>query len=386
MGKELKEYAWNLIAKKLAGEATADELKELDSLLRNNPELHYPMQTISDLWRHTILADKAQAEKAFSDHLDRIAELRIDFPPDASTAHAEHPSGAKKRNYRRAALFLTPAICLVAALVWYPHSPAAKTPLSPPVAAAKAAVSPGNGNEIYTANGSRTHLSLPDGTRVWLNAGSRIDYGKNFGAVANGVASREVRLTGEAFFDVAPDAHKPFIVHAKGLDIRVLGTSFNVKSYPSDKTTEATLIRGSIEVSISNRPKDKIILKPNEKLVISNDDSLMKAPSPRRHAIRPESLLVISKPTYEQHSGEMIETSWVDNKLIFQAEEFSDLARQMERWYGIAIHFDNPQLEQLQFTGSFEKETITQAMEALRFSVNDRFNYSIEGNEVTIHD
>ena len=385
MGKELKEYTWNLIAKKLAGEATPDELKELEALLRNNPELHYPMQTITDLWRHTNPLDKAQVEKAFSEHLDRISDLEIDFTPATPAQSGDEPFPAKRRNSKRIALYITPAACLAIVMTWYNHSHSAKTPPLR-VAAVHAAVPSNTGNEIYTANGSRTHLSLPDGTKVWLNAGSRIDYGKNYGLTCNGVALREVQLTGEAFFDVAPDAHKPFIVHTRGIDIRVLGTSFNVKSYPSDKTTEATLIHGSIEVSIRNRPKDKIILKPNEKLVVSNDDSLMKAPAPRRRQIRPESLLVISKPTYEQHSGAIIETSWVDNKLIFQSEGFSELARQMERWYGVTIRFDNPQLAELQFTGSFEKETVAQAMEALRFSVNDKFNYSIEGNEVTIHD
>ena len=378
MGKEHKEYAWNLIAKKLSGDATPDELKELETLLRNNPELHYPLQTISDLWRHTSPHEKERAEKAFGEHVDRMADLKIDYTSTTTTYEDLFP--VRKRPYRRVALFLTPAVCLFTGLLWYHYNHAEKTVLSP-VTTAAAAVRTSNGSEIYTANGSRTHLSLPDGSKVWLNAGSKIDYGKNYG-----IAYREVLLTGEAFFDVAPDAHQPFIVHTRGLDIRVLGTSFNVKSYPSDKTTEATLIKGSIEVSIHNRPSDKIILKPNEKLVISNDDSLMRAPTPRRREIRAESLLVISKPTYEQHTGTMIETSWVDNKLIFQAEGFSELARQMERWYGITIRFDNQQLQELQFTGSFEKETIGQALDALRFSVNDKFNYTIEGNEVTIHD
>ena len=376
MGKDHKEYAWNLIAKKLAGDATSDELRELETLLRNNPELHYPLQTITDLWNHTSPHFKEVAEKAFGEHLDRMADLKIDYAPAASLVD-EEPFPVKRRQYSRLALFLIPAIGLVASLTWnYNH--ATKTSALPS-AAISTALPSGIGSEIFTANGSRTHLSLPDGSKVWVNAGSRIDYGKNYG-----VEYREVELTGEAFFDVAPDAHKPFIVHTRGLDIRVLGTSFNVKSYPSDKTTEATLIRGSIEVSIRNRPKDKIILKPNEKLVVSNEDSLQKATVPRRHEIKPESLLVISKPTLERNTGAIIETSWVDNKLIFQEEEFSDLARQMERWYGVSIRFDDPRLEKLQFTGTFEKESILQALDELRLAA--KFDYTVEGLEITIHD
>ncbi len=80
---------------------------------------------------------------------------------------------------------------------------------------------------------------------------------------------------GEAFFDVAHNAERPFVIHTARIDIKVLGTRFNVKSYPTDKTTEATLLRGSIEVSIKDRPNETIILKPDEKLVVANDDSTL---------------------------------------------------------------------------------------------------------------
>lgn len=382
MGKEHKEYTWSLVAKKLAGEATPAELKELEELLRNNPDLHYPLQTISDLWRHVSPGDKVQAEKAFSDHLDRMADLKIEYTHDAAGLPWEEDEDQRPRKWfrrtRTAAIFITPAIGLTIGLAWYlnrtPHPAAVAVVRKTPTVAAS------TGSGIFTANGSRTNLHLPDGTQVWLNAGSRLDYARNYGSV-----SREVNLTGEAFFDVAPNASKPFVIHTRRIDIRVLGTSFNVKSYPSDKTTEATLVKGSIEVSIRNRPSDKIILKPNEKLVVSNDDSLMKIPSPRRRALRTEpSLIVIGKPTYEEHTGAMIETSWIDNKLIFQDEVFSDLAKQMERWYGVSIRFDDPRLQDLQFTGTFEKETIQQALDALKLTA--QFDYSIEGTQITIHD
>ena len=377
MGKDHKEYTWNLVAKKLAGEATPEELRALDELLRDNPDLYYPLQTITDLWKHTSPRspkDIEHAEKAFAVHLDRMGNLRLGPEPEVCCEDAvpERPV-----RFRRIAFFAAPAVCLVFGLGWYFH---ASRPVPPATAILPPAPASNVANEIFTANGSRTNLSLPDGTKVWLNAGSRIDYPKNFGSTR-----REVELTGEAFFDVATNAAKPFVIHTRRIDILVLGTSFNVKSYPTDRTTEATLIRGSIQVSIRNRPSDKIILKPNEKLVVSNDDSLLKAPEVHHHNLKSEpSLVVISKPTYEEHTGTMIETSWVDNKLIFQEERFTDLARQMERWYGVNIRFDNPQLEELQFTGIFEKETIQQALDALKLTAN--FNYTIEGAQITIHD
>jgi transmembrane sensor len=375
MGQGEKTTMWNLIAKKLAGEASPDEIRELERLLKNNPELHYPMQTISDLWKSLPIPDREEAENAFSRHLDRMKELDFDFPAMNAGDPENYPWPEKSRwSHLRIPALTFLGVAFVAIAVWIYRGPQHSVPAQvqhPAIAIV---------NEINTAEGSRTHLTLPDGTRVWLNAGSRLSYGKSYNA-----ASREVNLTGEAFFDVARNTQKPFLIHTARIDIQVLGTSFNIKSYPTDKTTEATLIRGSIEVSIKDRPSERIILKPNEKLVVANDDSSLHRFNPGKYATATpdEPLVAIRKPTYEQKTGTIIETSWVDNKLIFREETFGDLARQMERWYGVTIQFGDPAPEDLQFTGSFKEETIQQALEALKYTA--RFSYQIRGTEITIN-
>lgn len=378
MGKEQKEYVWNLVARKLGGEATAEELRELEVLLRNNPELHYPLQTVTDLWRHTSprsAQEIEQAEKAFDAHLNRMTDLKMDLSPEYLEEQFIKPVRFRRRRIAVTS-FAAVSILFVLAVVVRRYQSASRS--YPSFSAAGERAPENKDNDVVTANGSRLHLNLPDGTGVWLNAGSHIDYPKNFGSTR-----REVDLTGEAFFDVAADAAKPFVIHTKKIDVLVLGTAFNVKSYPSDKTTEATLVRGSIQVYVHNRPLDKIILKPNQKLVIANDDSLPEMPRNRSALHAAASRAMIVKPQFEEHTGAMIETSWVDNKLIFQEENFADLARQMERWYGVTIRFDDARLGQLQFTGIFEKETIRQALDALRLTAN--FDYTINGTEVTIH-
>ena len=399
MGQAYKEYTWNLIAKKLTGEASPEELLELEALLRDNPELHYPMQTMTDIWKSSSPEGQRKAERAFDRHLDRMEKLNVDFIPgnrgrdkEVNEAEENEPTlariGSEKvanpgkddypeiiRKSRRKTFLLVAAFCLlVIAGIFFMRSD------SRLLLASNTPRTPDSRNEVYTRNGSRTNLVLPDGTLVWLNAGSRITYDKNYGAT-----NREVSLTGEAFFDVARNPEKPFVIHAARVDIRVLGTRFNVKSYPSDKTTETTLIHGSIEVSIKDRPTEKIILKPNEKLVVANDDSTLHRNYPNHPDVAVnESLVSIRKPTYEANTGDIIETSWVDNKLIFQDEEFRDLASQMERWYGMAFHFTSPKQEEWRFTGNFRKETIQQALDALKLT--QAFNYTIEGNQITIYD
>ena len=406
MGQEHKEYTWNLIAKKLMGMATPEEMRELELLLRNNPELHYPMQTIMDLWKSYNPDDKREAIQAFNKHLDRMQQLNIDFstiPQKSSAANRLSILGPQaqadpanqrdpidnvsepypispitpKKNNKRKAILLAAACSLaflIALFALYPN-PAG------PVLVSDATAYPVKNSKVFTRNGSRTQMVLPDGTKVWLNAGSCITFGKEYGGL-----QREVSLSGEAFFDVVHNAEKPFVIHTSNIDIKVLGTRFNVKSYPSEKTTEATLIKGSIEVSIKARPSEKIILKPNEKLVIANDDSVLNRvlTYSSHHFRTAESLVTISKPTYEQNTGAIIETSWVENKLIFQDEAFSELAVQMDRWYGVNIRFDNPKLEEWRFTGTFEKETIKQALDALKLTAN--FTYSIQDNQIRIND
>jgi ferric-dicitrate binding protein FerR (iron transport regulator) len=377
MGQEQKEHTWDLIAKKLAGEASPGELKELEDLLRAHPELYYPLQTIADFWNAENPGDLQKAERAFDRHLDRIKEYGVDYPSaadnnDLAETDADDPD-THTHSRRRRLLWITPLLLLTVTVVLFIYRSSNPARTVKPTAAKDL-------SEVATRMGSRTSLVLPDGTHVWLNAGSRITYEKNYG-----IDGREVNLTGEALFDVAHNASMPFVIHAAHVDIKVLGTRFNLKSYPTDKTTETTLLKGSIEVSIKARPNEKIILKPNEKLVIANDDSaLHRSVSYATRAGISEPLVAIRKPAYELATGANIETAWVDDRLAFQDEEFAALAKEMERWYGVQIGFTQPTQETWRFTGSFQKETVQQALEALKLTAP--FTYTIHENQITIYD
>lgn len=119
--------------------------------------------------------------------------------------------------------------------------------------------------EIKVPMGGMTNIQLPDGSTVVLNAGSKLTYKNIFDA-----RHREITLSGEAFFDIVKDPAHPFIITTPTIKIRVLGTRFNVRSYPGDKTSEAALIRGIIELTVLKNPDRQIILKPSEKLTVFN--------------------------------------------------------------------------------------------------------------------
>jgi transmembrane sensor len=375
MGKEDKEYTWNLLAKKLTGEASPEELQELEALLRRNPELHYPLQTLIDLWNRAEPSQQAAAESAFDRHLDRMEKLNVSFPAGDQPTATEYAPSRKSRSFGTVAIVSIMAIALTYGWLLLNPIHNRQASLSNPSQDLAAPAL----NEVVTANGSRTHLTLPDGTKVWLNAGSRLAYDKTYGS-----GRRDITLTGEAFFDVARNPQQPFIIHTPRMDLRVLGTSFNVKSYTADRTTEATLIRGSIAISIKNRPNETIILKPNQKLIVTSDQAKLLSlhPGQSRLAMDSTAQISIRPPSYEQNTGAMIETSWVDNKFIFQDEDFGTLSKDLERWYGVSIRLTDPAQADWRFTGNFEKENIRQALDALKLTA--RFNYIIQENQIQI--
>ncbi|HMH32704.1 MAG TPA: FecR domain-containing protein [Puia sp.] len=359
-----KEIIWNLIAKKLSGEASEEELSMLESLLHSNPDLHYPMQTITDLWHSNQSPASEEALEAYGRHIGAMQKLGIHFPDENI-----NPARAPKKNKRKI-FFLSAGIVLLFSIFFAARLlvPAAGKPIT--------------NSEISTRNGSRTKLLLPDGSQVWLNAGSKLSYNKNYGS-----SLREVNLSGEAFFDVQKNTEKPFIIYTGKMQIKVLGTAFNVKSYPGEKTMETSLIRGSIEVTLKDRPSEKLILRPNEKIVVSNEEEPLITPGKAAAKPANEPMVSISHLSYLKSDSSIVETAWMQNKLVFTDKSFKVLAQEMERWYGMTIRFDDSQRDTLHFTGSFENETIQQALDALQLTTGKPgggFHYKMQRNEIMI--
>ncbi|HZX60074.1 MAG TPA: FecR domain-containing protein [Mucilaginibacter sp.] len=371
---------WELIARKLSGEANENELAELETLLREDPELHYPLQAIADLWHQPLPPSTPDAHRAYDAHLKRMQDMGMEDINNNGVADGTIPSSNPRR---KIFLSLTGILGLLALSFWLysVFSPGHRPPVNKTVA---------DKSEITTRNGSRTKLQLPDGSQVWMNSGSKLVYDKSFG---NNL--REVTLAGEAFFDVVKNPNLAFVIHTSTIDIRVLGTAFNVKSFPGEKNTETSLIRGSIEVTFHNRPSVKIILKPNEKLVTANEDTIgqlqrkliaenkAKAALDKTAHVEPnEPMVMMSHLTYQPKDSTILETSWMENKLMFRSERFDELAVQMERWYGVNIRFTNEGLKSKKLTGIFENETIQQALAALHLITP--FNYRISKTDVLI--
>jgi ferric-dicitrate binding protein FerR (iron transport regulator) len=364
---------WLLIGRKLANEASAQELQELESILRSSPELHFSLQTLSDLWQTTPATNTTELEAAYTGLLDRMKLEGLDVPGAhhddfTDTAMMPHPKRRKVFSLRN--MLTSAALVAAVAAVWIfnPFAPA-----KPEAPVAKET------SEISTRYGSKTNIVLPDGSKVWLNAGSKITYDKVFGETL-----REVSLIGEAYFDVVHNAARPFIIHTRAMDIRVLGTEFNVKSYPDEKTTETSLIRGSIEVTLKQRSAEKIILKPNEKLVVSNEiaNQPEKTLIPKKKMIRHTPIINLGTLNYFSLDSTILETSWVNNRLVFEDESFEEIAHRMSRWYGVNFLFKDEDVKNLRFTGNFRNETVVEALKAMQITAD--FTFKIEDKNVII--
>lgn len=372
-----KDRTWFLIGKKLAGEASAEELNELEGLLRSDPDMHYALQNITDLWNlHAPVTN--DVEDAFDRHLNRLKETGVNWD---QAEENEMPPGFKntpKRSRKKLMIIsIAAAVLMVASIYWY-NSVTKRTASSRPFVAAHTVEK----NEVSTRNGSKSTITLPDGSKVWLNAGSVLTYNKDFGGEI-----REVDLSGEAFFEVMPvvssaTAKKiPFIIHTQHIDVRVLGTAFNVKAYPGDKQTETSLVHGKVEVLIHNRPEQKFTLRPNDKLVVMNEEKNTQEIG-KKDASHNEPLFSMSRLTYTNADSLVVETAWVQNKLVFDNESFGEVATKMERWYNVQITFSDAKLKEQPLSGKFENETIQQALDAI--TVTLPFHYSMQDNKIII--
>jgi ferric-dicitrate binding protein FerR (iron transport regulator) len=223
--------------------------------------------------------------------------------------------------------------------------------------------------EIHVPYGKTQKLKLPDGTQVTLNAGSTFSYPEAFEK-----NTRDVSLTGEGFFEVTKNAKKPFLVHTARLVVKVLGTVFNVKAYNNDKTVETTLLKGKVQVELKNNPEKKIILLPNEKLIVVNNREPQSV-KPKESKIEYQ---VTALPDVKP--DEVKETAWVDNRILFTNELFEDVVAQIERKYNVQVVFEDKKLRTEQISGLLDKESLQEALGIIEMTTP--FKFRVDGQTV----
>jgi transmembrane sensor len=214
--------------------------------------------------------------------------------------------------------------------------------------------------EITAPKGLKKEITLKDGTTVFLNSGSSIFISSNFG-----VKNRTVKLTGEAFFHVHRNIHKPFIIQAGKIATTVLGTSFDINAYPEDDQVKVTVATGIVQVeSTKQAGHSKLFAK---KLI--HNQALVYNKFQDTHIIKTSNADSIS--------------SWRSNHLIFDNASYPEIARTLSRWYGIDVELGNPDDEGKRYTLSFHNEPIDKVLQV--FSTLTGMTYNLQEKKVIIN-
>lgn len=206
---------------------------------------------------------------------------------------------------------------------------------------------------ILAPYGTKAKLTLPDGSTVWLNSGTKIFFPKKFGK------ERRIELKGEAFFDVVKNG-KPFLVNTTHGLIKVLGTAFDVKSYDNDNF-QTTLIRGSIKLQ-SHDINQGVILKPGQQATFDKNKNIC----------------------VNQVDTELY-TSWKDGKLIFYHEPLCSVIKKLERNYNVKIVLKDKKIENLEFSGIIEKEPFSEILQLLAKTSSIKYTYDTQNQTFIIN-
>jgi ferric-dicitrate binding protein FerR (iron transport regulator) len=206
--------------------------------------------------------------------------------------------------------------------------------------------------------GSRTRTVLPDGTVVWLNAGTRLTYSQGFG-----VNNRRVTLAGEGYFEVTHRAEQPFDVHTDELSVEVLGTKFNFRNYADDDEVTVSLIEGKIKVDNHLAQNDAAILLPDERALLNKKSRRMK----------------LTRVNARNNA------EWVNGNLFFVEVLLPDIVHELERSYDVHITIADSTLHELRFYAQFirKEQPIGEVMKLL--SSTGKLTYRIDGKQITLN-
>lgn len=322
-----------LIAAYLSGNATAEEADQLMQWLSAAPSNRTFFEEMKQLWEaslHTPVElsepDKERAWQQLAQKLWQPAAAGLQ-----PSAEAMRPLGVKKgapAGWRLWSLRLTAAaaVALLLVVAWQLFSP----PGAPEAVA------------VRTGPGERRQLALPDGSRIWLNANSLLTY--TFAEDA-----RQLSLAGEAYFEVATDSLRPFRVVAGRAVAEVLGTSFNLRAYATDAAAELSVQTGRVAFAAAGS-RQRLLLQAGEAAAVGQAGG-----QPERLAGAADNAL-----------------AWKEQQLAFQDQPVSEVVRQLERYYGVAIVLSDPQLANCQFTGRFEQLSLEQCLAILAATLDLR--------------
>ncbi|MDN5217342.1 FecR domain-containing protein [Fulvivirgaceae bacterium BMA12] len=342
MSLEKKVNIQQLYKKYLDGSASKEEFNEyLDGVVDPDQSLEM-RQLIDQAWKKEY-AGKKPVKTFPDDHKRKVVRQALVNAQIEGKISTTNVSRKNNSVYYRAAAMITFFLVVTAAFLMYRFQ-------------VFGGYESANIEIIETVPKEKSTILLPDGSLVHLNSVSKLTFPKAFDG-----DTREIVLEGEAFFEVARDETKPFVVRSGGLVTTVLGTSFNINAYGRDKEIQVAVVSGKVSVAKANdMVSEPHTLMPNNVAVY---DTYNKA-------IRVDS----------RNTNELI--AWREGVLKFDKVPLSQVAVTLERWYGLKVTLENKQLGNCLIYGEFKNEPIEQVMKTLQSAINIEFEINSEGVKV----
>jgi transmembrane sensor len=362
----------DLIIRFLTGIATKDESSALIKWIKNSRGNKEYFNKLRDIW---LASSQIKIKEPFSvRNINSATDQSVDSVYQVKTSH----SFRLFREFAKiAAVFIFALITGALGYRIFYDKPDNLTAKQNPVT-------------IESKRGAMSLITLPDGSKAWLNAGSEIVYGDMFN-----ISTREVKLFGEAYFEVVKNPSKPFIVKAGDIAIKALGTSFNVKAYPEDRSVVTTLVNGQVVIEgKDNKNKEFTVnLKPNQTVTyfidqqdyIAHLDDNKAVITDRKESgsIHQTEMKDLSIIKMEQIKPELF-TSWKDKNWIIEQQSLANLCRELERRYAITIEISSENIKKYRFSGIIQNETIEQILYILHNTMP--LKYTMEKGRVIIEE
>jgi len=357
------EKMTEIIVRVLKGEASPSDKQTLITWLNESRENKENFNKLESVWNAISIIDKSREfdyEKAFLKFRKEV-DLKL--------------KASRKRRLVRISdnIIRVAAVAVIILGIGYLISSRSGEPVAPKLAKC----------EIISPRGSKTQVILPDNSVVWLNSESKLVYNNEYGR-----EERAVFLEGEGYFQVKTNPDQVFVVNTSGLRIKAHGTTFNVKSYPTDNTVETTLIEGKVDLEniTSGRPSTIATLEPNQKVtyfkVTEEADEQEREDGVIREKAAPARIKDISPLLSNEEVDVSLVTSWTNNMIFFDHETFKKLSVKLERRFGVNIYFLDDDITNLEFTGKFSDIIIEQVLAALQFA--SPFYYQLYDKDIYI--
>lgn len=328
-----QDRLFSLIGRNLNEEASKKDKQQLNKWLRESDENKRIYLRIKKFWQESYITHSQKTDSSFAKVLSKINTSSI------------NSDSLSSRSYSKKFIYWAAVISLIIVVIFYKVS---KAPAIQEEVSAEIAMI-----EKENPSGQKSKIHLPDGSFVWLNAQSRLAYPERFDSL-----SRQVMLTGEAFFEVTKDAKRPFSVVTGDIKTIALGTSFNIKAYEADPQVQVVLATGKVKVKSAD--KQKKYLEPGEGLLY--------------HKVNH----TISLHEYDVTTL----TAWKDGILIFNDANFSEIVEKLERWYGVTIQVNGKAEDPISYTAKFNNEYLSNVLESMSFG--RPFQYEINDKIVTL--